>query len=58
MSIGLFFINLSTQNLFPQEIITLKNGFLLFLGFETIHISIKFLILIIALGILGISVGL
>ena len=58
MSIGLFFISLSTQSLFAQEIITLKSEFLSFLGFETIYISLKFLILIIALGILGISVGL
>ena len=58
MSIGLFFISLSTQSLFAQEIITLKNEFLSFLGFETIYISLKFLILITALAILGISVGL
>ena len=48
----------ATHRLVAQEIITLKSEFLSFLGFETIYISLKFLILIIALGILGISVGL
>ena len=51
MLVGLFFITLSNHNLFGQEIVEIT-------FFVTYSFSLKILILIIALGILGISVGL